>query len=176
MTLLIVQELQVEVRYFAYTCAASSLIYNILLNLLLLGHHYVLDFVSVILAIISSRKIKVEVVNDAKYVLAIVFFHFINVTIFYVVAVTLRQYPNIFAITACLSVLEPPFAILLLTFIPKVSCCFTLTVDVISLACIYMHIIDDAMNSTLTDDKPIQGSLWREDIQQYIPSREESNT
>lgn len=99
MTLFIVQELQVEVRYFAYTCAASSLTYNILLNLLLLGHHYVLDLVSVVLATISSRKIKVEVVNDAKYVLAIVFFHFINVTIFYVVAVTLRQYPNIFALT-----------------------------------------------------------------------------
>ena len=130
-----------EVRYFAYTCAASSLTYNILLNLLLLGHHYVLDFVSVILAIISSRKIKVEVVNDAKYVLAIVFFHFINVTIFYVVAVTLRQYPNVFAITACLSVLEPPFAILLLTFIPKVSCCFTLTVEVISLPCIHMSLM-----------------------------------
>ena len=121
MTLLIVQELQVEVRYFAYTCAASSLIYNILLNLLLLGHHYVLDFVSVILAIISSRKIKVEVVNDGKYVLAIVFLHFINITTFNVVALVFRTYPNVFAVAGNLSVLEPPTDILLLTFVPKVG-------------------------------------------------------
>ena len=121
MTLLIVQELQVEVRYFAYTCAASSLIYNIVLNLLLLGHHYVLDFVSVILAIISSRKIKVEVVNDGKYVLAIVFLHFINITTFNVVALVFRTYPNVFAVAGNLSVLEPPTDILLLTFVPKVG-------------------------------------------------------
>ena len=110
-----------EVRYFAYTCAASSLTYNILLNLLLLGHHYVLDFVSVILAIISSRKIKVEVVNDGKYVLAIVFLHFINITTFNVVALVFRTYPNVFAVAGSLSVLEPPTDILLLTFVPKVS-------------------------------------------------------
>ena len=110
-----------EVRYFTYACVSSSLSFSIVRSILLFGHRYILDFVSVVLAIISSRKIKVEVVNDAKYVLAIVFLHFINITTFNVVALVFRTYPNVFAVAGNLSVLEPPTDILLLTFIPKVS-------------------------------------------------------
>ena len=120
-----------EVRYFVYICAASSVAYNIVILLLTFAHRYVLDVVSVILAICSSRKVKVEAVNDAKYVLAIVFLHFINITIVNVVLLTLRQYPTVIAIATSLSVLEPPTDILLLTFIPKVS-----VLDVIMLATI----------------------------------------
>ena len=120
-----------EVRYFVYICAASSLTYNIVILLLTFAHRYMLDVVSVILAICSSRKVKVEAVNDAKYVLAIVFLHFINITIVNVVLLTLRQYPTVIAIATGLSVLEPPTDILLLTFIPKVS-----VLDVIMLATI----------------------------------------
>ena len=110
-----------EVHYFVYTCAAPSLAYNIVVLLLTFAHQYPRDVVSVILAICSSRKIKVEAVNDAKYVLAIVFLHFINITIINVILLTLRRYPNVIATATSLSVLEPPTDILLLTFIPKVS-------------------------------------------------------
>ena len=110
-----------EVRYFTYACVSSNLAFNIVRSILLFGHRYILDFVSVILAIISSRKIKVEVVNDGKYVLAIVFLHFINITTFNVVALVFRTYPNVFAVAGNLSVLEPPTDILLLTFVPKVG-------------------------------------------------------
>jgi len=115
------QELQVSILYFAYSCGTYSLAHNFARLFLTFGHRYVLDVISVILALISRKKIKVDALNDAKYLQAIIYLHFINITIIFVVLVALGQYPNVRAIFQCLSILEAPTDVLLFTFIPKVS-------------------------------------------------------
>ena len=115
------QELQVSILYLAYSCGTYNLAHNFVRLFLTFGPRYVLDVISVILALISRKKIKVDVLNDAKYLQAIIYLHFINITIIFVVLVALGQYPNVRAIFQCLSILEAPTDVLLFTFIPKVS-------------------------------------------------------
>jgi len=60
------QELQVSILYLAYSCGTYSLAHNFARLFLTFGHRYVLDVISVILALISRKKIKVDVLNDAN--------------------------------------------------------------------------------------------------------------
>ena len=82
---------------------------------------YFVDLASVVLALLSMR-VKVDVLSDGKYVMAIVFTTIINKTLIFILLVITQPYANAMYTFTCLAILVYAFTVLLLTFIPKVSC------------------------------------------------------
>ena len=88
--------------------------------MLTFAFRYIIDLVSVVLAFLSMR-VKVDVLSDGKYVMAIVYIRAIAVTLTFIMLMTTDPYANARSVFICLAILFNPFTVLPLLFIPKVS-------------------------------------------------------
>ena len=92
----------------------------LVLTALILGSQLILQFISLIAAICTC-KVKVELLNDSRYVKAIVVLMFVNLTTTSILSVLLRGYQDLINVTAIIAIFAAVVTFLSLTFVPKVS-------------------------------------------------------
>ena len=87
---------------------------------LIISSQLILQFLS-LLAALCTCKVKVQVLNDSRYVKAIVVLTFINLTSTTTLPILLRGYQDLINATAVIGIFAALITFLSLTFIPKVS-------------------------------------------------------
>ena len=112
------QELGVQIEYHAYQCfnltdgtAVLVIIKNVYLALL--------QIIGLVLAI-QTRKVTVKVLNDSKYIAALIYISSITLVVLVLTTFTLRNFINIYQLLYSGGLLVAITAFLALIFIPKV--------------------------------------------------------
>ena len=80
-----------------------------------------LQIVALVLAV-SIRKVHIKGLNDAKYIIAAIYVTSIVTTVVVVSTYTLLELPNVYAVVFSLCLFIGTTVILILVFIPPVSC------------------------------------------------------
>ena len=73
------------------------------------------------MAAICTCKVKVDLLNDSRYVKAIVILTFINLTTTSVLSALLQEYQDLINVTAIIGIFAVVITFLSLTFVPKVG-------------------------------------------------------
>ena len=115
------QALGVTTIYFIYACGNTSILANIVVTVAIFGFRLALNFITLILALLSCFKITKNAVNDAKSVMTIIYINTANTITISILLILLTQDINAIIVVSCLSVILIPTNILVFTFIPKVT-------------------------------------------------------
>ena len=91
----------------------------LLLTALILGSQLILQFIT-LMAAICTCKVKVDLLNDSRYVKAIVILTFINLTTTCILHVVLQEYQDLNDANLIIGIFAAGITFLSLTFIPKV--------------------------------------------------------
>ena len=92
----------------------------VVLAVLIVGSQLTLQFIS-LLAAICTCKVKFDLLNDSKYVKAIVILTFINLITTNTISVFVQGYQNLLNVNASVGIFAATVTFLSLTFVPKVS-------------------------------------------------------
>ena len=113
-----IQELGVREDYYVYECydTSSPPFYT---SLLIFAYLAILQLVGIILAF-QTRKVKIPILNDSKYVAALIYISSIILVILEFVTLPLGGYINIKAAIFSGGILLLATIFLALTFVPKV--------------------------------------------------------
>lgn len=107
-----------EVSWFCYSAAlkpvASAWI------ILTSGYLALLQLIGVVLAL-RTRKVKIKVLKDSKYIVAVVYISAIALTVILLATFALGNFPNGIEFLFSGSVIVSTDSILLLVFVPKVK-------------------------------------------------------
>ena len=113
------QDLGVETYEVIWICSGEYVSFLVLVALIV-GSQLILQFIS-LLAAICTCKVKFDLLNDSRYVKAIVILTFINLTTTNTLSVFVRRDQDLINATASGGVFAAAVTFLSLTFVPKVS-------------------------------------------------------
>ena len=105
--------------YFTYTCNSTHR--NIFLGVLY-GYKMILQIIALVLAL-STHKVKVKGLDDAKYIAAAIYVTSIVLAVIMVATYSLKNFVNAFPALFCIGFLTGTTSILGLVFVPKVGGC-----------------------------------------------------
>ena len=114
-----IQELEIKIEYFIYTCSKTKWILFSTVSVLSL-YKGVLQVCALAFAF-QTRKVKIEGLNDAKYITAFVYTTSIIVGMTFISSLALSEYINIHSVVYSFGVWLAISAILGFMFVPKVS-------------------------------------------------------
>ena len=115
------QDLEIKIEYFIYTCSVNTWIRLSSVGIL---HLYkgILQVCALVFAF-QTRKVKIEGLNDAKYITAFVYTTSIIVGMTFIASLALADYINIYAVVYSFGVWLAISAVLGFLFVPKVCAC-----------------------------------------------------
>lgn len=114
------QEQNVTVQYFVYVCTSETI--SIAYQAVILVWLFMLQVVGIVLAF-ETRKVKIKVLNDAKYVTVIIYVCSIVLVVYILATLALSSYLHSGAVLINSVVLIGSYVFLGLNFIPKVCLC-----------------------------------------------------
>ena len=142
-----IQDLAVREDYYVYECydTSSPPFYC---DLIIFAYLAILQLVGIILAF-QIRKVKIPVLNDSKFVAALIYVSSIILVILAFVTLPLGGYINVEAAIFCVGTLLLATTFLALTFVPKVyrvwhiDSMYVFSFALQSDTCIYFDVIHD---------------------------------
>ena len=114
MPLVHMQELGIEIQHMAYTCYKHTVWISVIFFYLAL-----LQVVGIVLAV-QTRKVKIKVLNDSKYIAALIYISSIVLVTRAVAAFAVNHLLNVAELISSGGTILISAAFLSLTFIPKV--------------------------------------------------------
>ena len=118
MWLSFLQDFEVNINNCVYICDSTTR--DIFLGILY-GYKMVLQVIALLLAF-SIRKVKVKGLDDAKYIAASIYVTSIVLAMIIVATYSLKELINVFAALFCTGFLIGTSVILILVFVPQVTC------------------------------------------------------
>ena len=113
------QDLGVETYEVIWICSGEYVSF-LVLTALTLGSQIILQFVS-LLAAICTCKVKLDLLNDSRYVKAMVILTFVNLTTANAISVFVQRDQDLLNATVSSGIFAGAVTFLSLTFVPKVS-------------------------------------------------------
>lgn len=111
-----IQELGVRIMYFVWQCSTNKI--ADVVSIVIFTYLGLLQVIGIILAI-QTRKVKVKVLNDSKYIAALIYISSIVLIIIAIIRFTLGDYINVTEVFYSGGLILATTAFLSLTFIPK---------------------------------------------------------
>ena len=110
------QELGVKIIYMVWQCSVNRL--ADIVSIVIFSYLGLLQIIGIILAI-QTRKVRVKVLNDSKYIAALIYISSIVLVVIAIIRFTLGDYINVTEIFYSGGLLVATTSFLSLTFIPK---------------------------------------------------------
>ena len=115
------QSLGITINYEHWECYGGDSSAPFVWLTLIFAYLVVLQIIGILLAF-QTRKVKIKILNDSKYVAALVYISSIVLVILALVTFTLPSYPNVLELLFSGGILVATTMFLILIFIPKVEC------------------------------------------------------
>lgn len=108
-----------RIDYKAYFCFTSENVIQTAFLFVTFAYLILLQIIGIILAI-QTRKVKIKVLNDSKYIAALIYISSIVLVFITIVTFVIGNYPNVIEMIFSGGLLVATTAFLCLLFVPKV--------------------------------------------------------